>query len=128
MVKSGSEMKKQRRPKGERRTGGATSRNRTENASISSRSPTKSTRDRELQVLEIPKEYDLESDHVVEYMLGDKAIEIEAPLYQVNISNKLVYQLTQLNGDDPPPFIRLVENKLGRKVIRIRQKETTGVQ
>ena len=44
-------------------------------------------------MLEIPKEYDLESDHVVEYMLGDKAIEIEAPLYQVNISNKLVYQL-----------------------------------
>ena len=56
-------------------------------------------RDRELQVLEIPKEYDMESEHIVEYMLGDKAIEIEAPLYQVNISKKLVYQLSQLSGD-----------------------------
>lgn len=58
-------------------------------SSKKSQSPTKSSR--ELQVLEIPREYDTESDHVVEYMLGDKAIEIEAPLYQVNISNKLVY-------------------------------------
>ena len=83
---------------------------------------------RELQVLEIPREYDAESDHVVEYMFGDKAIEIEAPLYQVNIARKLVYQLTQISGDELPPFIKLVENKFGRKVIRIRQKETTGVQ
>ena len=92
----------------------------------SSKSPTKSLR--ELQVLEVPPEYDTDSDLVVEYMLGDKAIEISAPLYQVNIASKLVYTLTQLNGDEPPPFIKLVENKLGRKVIRIRQKETTGVQ
>lgn len=55
----------------------------------SSKSPTKSIR--ELQVLEIPPEYDTDSDQVVEYMLGDKAVEIEAPLYQVNIANKLVY-------------------------------------
>ena len=65
---------------------------------------------------------------MVEYMFGDKAIEIEAPLYQVNIEHKLVYSLTQLNGEEPPAFIRLVESKLGRKVIKIRQKETTGVQ
>ena len=44
-----------------------------------------------MQVLEIPPEYDVEKDHIIEYMLGDKAIEIETPLYQVNISNKLVY-------------------------------------
>lgn len=57
---------------------------------------------------------------MVEYMFGDKAIEIEAPLYQVNIEHKLVYSLTQLNGEEPPAFIRLVESKLGRKVIKIR--------
>ena len=45
----------------------------------SSKSPTKSLR--ELQVLEVPPEYDTDSDLVVEYMLGDKAIEIAAPLY-----------------------------------------------
>ena len=93
--------------------------------SRSSRSPTKSKCS--LQVLEIPPEYDVEKDHIIEYMLGDKAIEIETPLYQVNIANKLVYSLIQLSGDDPPPFIKLVENKYGRKVIRIRQKETTGI-
>ena len=36
-------------------------------------------------MLEIPPEYDSDSDKVIEYMFGDKAIEIEAPLYQVNI-------------------------------------------
>ena len=82
---------------------------------------------RELQVLEIPPEYDLDSGRVVEYMFGDKAIEIETPLFQFNIQSKLVYMLTQLNGEEPPAFIKVVENKLGRKVIRIRQKETTGV-
>lgn len=126
LTTGGTTSKNQRRSKGERGLKMNNSRNVGEHASTSSRSPTKSTR--ELQVLEIPKEYDMESDHVVEYMLGDKAKEIEAPLYQVNIANKLVYSLTQLNGEDPPPFIKLVENKLGRKVIRIRQKETTGVQ
>ena len=75
---------------------------------------------RKLQELEVPPEYDPDSDCVVEYMLGDKAVEIEAPLYQVNISSKLVYTLTLLNGDEPPPFIKFVENKYGRKVIRIR--------
>ena len=76
----------------------------------------------ELQVLEVPPEYDSESDRVIEYMLGDKAKEIETPLFQTNIQSKLVYSLTQLNGDEPPPFIRLKENKLGRRVIKIGQK------
>ena len=79
-------------------------------------------------MLEVPPEYDTDSDRVVEYMLGDKAIEIETPLFQLNIQNKLVYSLTLANGEEPPSCIKLVENKVGRKVIRIRQKETTGVQ
>jgi len=48
-----------------------------------SQSPSK--QDRELKVLEVPPEYDTESDQVVEYMLGDKAIEILTPLFQFNI-------------------------------------------
>ena len=53
-------------------------------------------------------------------MFGAKAIEIETPLFQFNIQSKLVYTLTQLNGDEPPSFINVTDNKLGRKVIRIR--------
>lgn len=58
----------------------------------SSHSPLKSVH--ELQVLEVPPEYDTESDRVIEYMLGDKAKEIESPLFQTNIQSKLVYSLT----------------------------------
>lgn len=39
-----------------------------------------------------------------------------------------MFALTQMNGDEPPPFVKLAENRQGRKVIRIRSKETTGVQ
>ena len=61
-------------------------------------------------------------------MFGDKALEIDTPLFQYNIQSKLVYTLTQTNGEEPPPFIKLRENSGGRKVIRIKQKETTGTQ
>ena len=32
-------------------------------------------------MLEIPPEYDPDSSSVVEYMLGEKAVEIETPLF-----------------------------------------------
>ena len=131
MDSAGGKSKGPRRSKGDRKA--ASSRNlydgsqrqSKQSSRRSSQSPVKSLR--RLQELELPPEYDTESDRVVEYMLGDKAVEIEAPLYQVNISAKLVYTLTLLDGDEPPPFIKFVENKYGRKVIRIRQRETTGV-